>query len=123
MVRNIIDVKALKCKNDLMKNVMHDRSMSVDEERLVNTTISNLQELRHYVRTVLSDNIITATEKENLSFFVEKIAIDALELAREDKAITYDERVLLQIIKKLVLDLRKVIEDIKIGIEDHSIDL
>ena len=123
MVRNIIDVMALKSKNDLMKNVMHDRSMSVDEERLVNTTISNLQELRHYVRTALSDNIITATEKENLSFFVEKIAIDALQIAREDKAITYEERVLLQIIKELVLDLRKVIKNIEVGVKDHSIDL
>ncbi len=49
MVRNMIDIVALKCKNDLMKLAMSDRSMSVDEERIVNTTISNLQELRNYV--------------------------------------------------------------------------
>ncbi|MHA2090709.1 MAG: hypothetical protein ACW98K_07605 [Candidatus Kariarchaeaceae archaeon] len=123
MVRNLIDIAALKCKNDLMKLAMSDRSMSVDEERIVNTTISNLQELRNYVRSALMDQFISETEKVNLSFFVEKIAADAMRLASEDKRITFEERRLLQVIRKTVHSLREITGSLKVGGDDHAIKL
>jgi hypothetical protein len=97
--------------------------MSVDEERIVNTTISNLQELRNYVRSALMDQFISETEKVNLSFFVEKIAADAMRLASEDKRITFEERRLLQVIRKTVHSLREIAGSLKVGGDDQAIKL
>ncbi len=123
MVRNLIDVIALKCKNDLFKIAMADSGLSQDEEQLLNTTIQNLQELRNYVRNIFSDGKIDQVEKDNISFFVDKIGKDSIIIAFHDKILTRDEKLLLQIIKKTVIELKKIVAEIKVDILDSSLNL
>ena len=98
-----------------IKRILHDVALedgkiSEDEEKIIASVISNMEEYKDILEKALEDEKITSQEKDQLFEFRMKIVEDVYASAREDSVISDDEATLLKSICKLIMALDKKID-------------
>ena len=94
-----------KIKKRLHTVALEDGEISEDEEKIIASAISNMEEYKQILERALDDGKITAQERNQLFDWRMKIIEDVYESAREDHVISDDEANLLKSICRLVMDL------------------
>ena len=113
LLKHTIDLKSAQIHQELRMVSMLDREMSTEEEMIMLNVNIKLEEIRQFFHKIASDSKFSQNEKDELMQKVEEILSGSVAIARSEEGISSDERELLHLLKKHVIELRQVIHGIK----------
>ncbi len=91
----------------MFKRAMMDDKISEDEAEILKTTDMNVTKLYQCVQKAWEDELLDNNERDRINSLIDKILVDAENIAKKDNIITAEEKELLDLIYNMLDNFRK----------------
>lgn len=108
-MEEIIGVKLFKLKQQLIATSNRDGSINLEENSLIMLITDEVAKLQMLIKDAEVDNVYTNGEMQKIQQTMQAIMQKAVAEAKKDNVFTYDEEVLLKMLRQTLIEIGKIL--------------